>query len=138
MVCSQIEFFSVDTLRVPPPEELYFDPESKQRHSLRVQVREIDDKCTTRRDGNQLGILDARDRAVGHCWLDMSLDVDLRHCVVAAMDSSYGEDDLADEERTYCVIFVKHQSSENSFERIGAGRIRARSVSLYAFEGRLV
>jgi len=49
------------------------------------------------------------------------------------------ERDLADvEKEDYYVLFVKPQSGENSFERIGAGKIKAHHVSLHNCEGRLV
>jgi hypothetical protein len=137
MVCSQIEFFSISVLRVPPKNELHFHPEPGQQHSLRVQVREIGER-KIRQDGNQLFIVDEGDQDVGFCWPDTDLDVTLNHCVVIAMDDSPGEKNLADEERNYYVLFVKPQSGENSFERIGAGRIKAHCVSLHHCESRLV
>jgi hypothetical protein len=116
---------------------LQFDPESEQEQSLRVQVREIHN-CKSQQDGTRLNITDADDQDVGACWPDMNLGITLRLCVVVAMDSSIGEPGLADEERTYYVLFVKHGSGENLFERLGAGRIKARCVSIHACAGRLV
>jgi hypothetical protein len=137
MVCSQIEFFSISMLRVPPKNELHFDPEPGQQQSLRVQVREIGE-CKIRQDGNQLFIVDEGDQDVGFCWPDTDLDFTLKHCVVVAMDNSRGKRNLADAEKDYYVLFVKPQSGENSFERIGAGSIKAHCVSLHNCEGRLV
>lgn len=137
MVCSQIEFIPAPRLVVSPPEELYFDPEPGKEQRLSARIREIDN-YKVRQDGAQLSITDAEDQDVGACWPDMSFDISLKRCVVIGMDSSYEYGGLVDEERTYYVIFVKHESGENLFERIGAGRIKARCVSMHACEGRLV
>lgn len=138
MVCSQIEFFSVEkSLRVPPNNELHFDTGPGQEESLRVQVRELEE-CKIRQDENELIIVDKGDREVGRCWPDTSVDVTLKHCVVVAMDDSRGKQDLADVEKDYYVLLVKLQSGENSFERIGVGKIKAHCVSLHNCEGRLV
>jgi hypothetical protein len=138
MVCSQIEFFSVVALRVPPNNELHFDTGPGQEESLRVQVRELEE-CKIRQDGNELIIVDKGDREVGRCWPDTSVNVTLKHCVVVAMGHSRGKKrDLADVEKDYYVLFVKPQSGENSFERIGTGRIKAHCVSLHHCESRLV
>jgi hypothetical protein len=138
MVCSQIEFFSVESVCVPPSNELHFDTRPGQEESLRVQVRELEE-CKIRQDGNELIIVDKGDREVGRCWPDTSVDVTLKHCVVVAMDHSRGKKrDLADVEKDYYVLFVKPQSGENSFERIGTGRIKAHCVSLHHCESRLV
>jgi hypothetical protein len=137
MVCSQIKFFSVQRLRVSSNNELHFDTRPGQEKSLYVQVREIEE-CKIRQDGNQLILLDMDDREVGCCWPDTSVEVTLKHCVVVAMDESLGEQFLADGEKNYYVLFVKPQSGENSFERIGAGSIKAHCVSMDNCEGRLV
>jgi hypothetical protein len=137
MVCSQIKFSSVIRLRVPPNNELHFDTGPGQEESLRVQIRELQE-CKIRQDGNKLIIVDEGDREVGCWWPDTSVDVTLKHCVVVAMDYSQGKRDLADAEKDYYVLFVKPQSGENSFERIGAGSIKAHCVSLHNCEGRLV
>jgi hypothetical protein len=57
---------------------------------------------------------------------------------VVAMDHSQGKRDLTDAEKDYYVLFVKPQSGEDSFERIGAGSIKAHCVSMHNCEGRLV
>ena len=137
MVCSQIEFFSISMLRVSPNDKLHFDTGPGQEESLRVHIRELQE-CKIRQDGNKLIIVDKGDREVGCCWPDTSVDVTLKHCVVVAMDHSQGKRDLADPEKDYYVLFVKPQSCENLFERIGAGRIKAHCVSLHNCEGRLV
>jgi hypothetical protein len=137
MVCSQIKFSSVKKLRVPPKNELHFDTGPGQEESLHVQVRELEE-CKIKRDGNELIIVDKGDREVGCCWPDTSVDVTLKHCVVVAMDHSQGKRDLADAEKDYYVLFLKPQSGEDSFERIGAGSIKAHCVSIHNCEGRLV
>ena len=136
MVCSQIEFLSPELLLVPRDGDLNLNPDPQQRKSLCVRVRAIEG-CKSRRNRGQVGITDVDNRKVGACWLDVDVEVHPQHCVVVAMDNSEEGRRLSDSEKIYYVLFVKHQSREDSYERIGVGTILARCVSIHARAGKL-
>lgn len=69
----------------------------------------------------------------------MDLDIVPMQCVVVAMDSGQGESFLADESRTYYVLFVlEHKSAGALFETVDARSIKAPCVGVHASDGRLV
>src|SRR5579859_5634328 len=133
MIYSRILFLSINhELEIPAKKDLRFD--TKQKGVLLVQVRAFQN-CTTIQKESGYTILDEDSVNVGLLSFDMTTQVHFQHCVVIGME--WTRTHVEDAEKAYHILLVRKIRSENQFERVGLGEIKARCVSEECCEGEL-
>ena len=155
MTYSRIHFLLIDhAFEVPAEGELRFD--TNRQSVLLVQVRSFQ-KGTTVQKGSGYTIMDKDSVNVGVLSFDMPTDIHFQHCVVIGLGRTqnhmeegvvFGKDGVViglgrtqnhmeDAQRIYYILLLKKIESENKYERVGLGEIKAGCVSEDYREGEL-
>lgn len=125
-----IEFLTDSWLRVAKVENLSFE----SNWGINIEVRQFKSCCMNQT--NNFTIL-ADTGNVGFIYFDMDSTErnEFRNCVVIGISA---EDRNDDRDKEYYILAVRKTAGEGEYERLGAGKVRARHVSRKSSAGKLL
>ncbi|KAF2395767.1 HET-domain-containing protein, partial [Trichodelitschia bisporula] len=126
MTYSRIIFLEAESLEVPNDAALEFLHE--RQGVLSVRVRELRN-CTSEQLGRDHAILDANSKDAGILWFDTIAPTNITSlkCVIIARERG----------RWFYILLVEGMPREQSYKRVGVGRIEASCVSESYWDGEL-
>jgi hypothetical protein len=122
MTHNQIEFFPEGQISVPKSGGIKFG----SGHHLYSPVRRLQD-CKIEQEGGRHMILDNERKDVGELWFDGITITQTDNCAIVGLQ---GDD-------VYFIALVV-ESSNNYYQRVGTGMIKARYISEHSSAGALV